>query len=64
MKLFSVCPKCPGFRPRPYDGSRNWGDFDSCFECGTVSDVWTESGVKNEMARLGISAGAIMRETR
>lgn len=53
MKLFSVCPTCPKFEPKPYDGNRSWGDFDKCPTCGSVMEVWTESGVRNEQYRLG-----------
>lgn len=52
MELFSVCPSCEDWSPMPYDGQREWGDFDKCPRCGTVMDVWTESGVRNEEARL------------
>lgn len=55
MKLFSVCPTCPEFKAQPYDGQRAWGDFDKCAECGTTMDVWTESGVRNEQARLKLA---------
>lgn len=51
MKLFSVCRVCD-WSPKPYDGKRHWGDFDKCVRCGEVMDVWTESGVRNEEARL------------
>lgn len=50
MKLFSVCPTCD-WSPKPYDGKRQWGDFDKCPKCGKVMDVWTESGVRNEENR-------------
>lgn len=53
MKLYSVCPVCddPGWGT-PYDGrSRKWGDFDKCPKCGEIMDIWTESGIKNEMTR-------------
>lgn len=46
-----VCPACD-WSPKPYDGKRQWGDFDKCTKCGEVMDVWTESGVRNEEARI------------
>jgi len=56
MNLFSVCPKCSVFdwAAEPYDGKRPWGDFDRCTECGSVMDVWTESGVRNEESRIAL----------
>mgnify|MGYP001013424848 len=53
MKLFSVCQSCD-WAPKPYDGDREWGDFDKCLKCGKAMDVWTESGVRNEEYRMGI----------
>lgn len=53
MKLFSVCQSCD-WAPKPYDGDRQWGDFDKCPKCGKAMDVWTESGVRNEEYRMGI----------
>lgn len=52
MKLFSICPICddPNWG-KPYDGARRWGDFDKCPKCGQAMDVWTESGIRNEMTR-------------
>jgi len=50
MKLFSVCPACT-FEPKPYDGQRQWGDFDKCPKCSEIMDVWTESGIRNEETR-------------
>lgn len=52
MKLFSVCHVCE-FEPKPYDGAREFGDFDRCQKCSSIMDVWTESGVRNESNRLG-----------
>lgn len=49
MKLFSVCVPCD--EQKPYDGDRAWGDFDKCQRCGETMDVWTESGVRNQLMR-------------
>lgn len=49
MKLFSVCVPCD--EQKPYDGHRQWGDFDKCAKCGAVMDVWTESGIRNQEVR-------------
>lgn len=54
MNLFAVCRTCD-WNPKPYDGKRQWGDFDKCTKCGNVMDVWTESGVRNEEARIAFS---------
>lgn len=52
MKLYSVCQVCDDIGwGNPYDGSRPFGDFDKCPKCKEVMDVWTESGIKNEMTR-------------
>lgn len=53
MRLFSVCAPCN--KMHSYDGSREFGDFDRCLQCGEVMDVWTESGVVNENARRYMS---------
>lgn len=53
MKLFSVCAPCD--LQKPYDGNRQWGDFDNCSKCGEIMDVWTESGIRNAEARGDIS---------
>lgn len=50
MKLFSVCAAC-AWSPKPYDGKRQWGDFDKCSRCGEMMEVWTESGIRNEEVR-------------
>jgi hypothetical protein len=52
MKLYSVCPVCndPDWQT-PYDGSRLFGDLDRCAQCTAIMDVWTESGIRNEMLR-------------
>lgn len=53
MNLFSVCPSC-NFDPKPYDGQRQWGDFDRCPKCRAIMDVWTEHGVQNENMRRSL----------
>lgn len=52
MKLYSICLPCDGPTwANPYDGTRHFGDFDKCQKCGEIMDVWTESGIRNEMTR-------------
>lgn len=52
MKLYSICLPCDGPTwANPYDGTRQFGDFDKCPKCGEVMDVWTESGICNEFMR-------------
>ena len=52
FQLYSVCPACDvPDTSNPYDGQRQFGDFDKCPKCGEVMDVWTESGVRNEQNR-------------
>ena len=52
MKLFSVCPACD-FDPKPFDGSRTFGDLDQYPKCNATMNIWTESGIRNEKVRLG-----------
>lgn len=59
MNLFSVCPACEEFDPKPYDGNRVWGDFDKCPKCNSIMDVWTQSGVQNEQMRLDFGKVAL-----
>lgn len=65
MNLYSVCLPCTGPTwENPYDGkTRQFGDFDKCPKCGDVMDIWTESGVRNEMTRRqwGMSSKPLTR---
>ena len=53
MRLFSVCEPCN--KAHPYNGMREFGDFDRCSMCGETMDVWTENGIMNENARRYLS---------
>jgi hypothetical protein len=49
MILFSVCVPCD--EQKPFDGRRDWGDFDKCPKCGKDMEIWTEAGIRNQQIR-------------